>query len=182
MMSIHAQKFHYKRLDNLKTTVLELPYVGDRYSMFILLPDAIDGLTALESGLDAQSLDSAIQNLTHRRAYKLTMPRINIEKKLNLKESVKALGIQKLFGDNADLSGMFHQPGIFVKNIIQQAVIEISENGTRASVATELAFGGFLMSIPIPHFSINRPFMFVLRDKTIGVNLFYGRYTDPRIK
>ncbi|KAK6167797.1 hypothetical protein SNE40_021740 [Patella caerulea] len=109
------------------------------------------------------------------------MPRINIEKKLQLKESVKDLGIRKIFESSADLSGMFSQPGIFVDNIIQQSVIELSENGTRASVATGIVFHGFLMGrITIP-LRINRPFMFVLRDKSVGVNLFYGRYTDPRV-
>ncbi|KAK6167796.1 hypothetical protein SNE40_021739 [Patella caerulea] len=180
MMSVHEQMFNYKRLGNLKTTVMELPYVGDRYSMFILLPDAIEGLAALESGLDAQALDSAIQNLDQRRFFTLAMPKVKIESELQLKKSLNLLGVQDLFDPlSSDLSGITGDLGLFVDEAIQKAVIEINERGTKAAAVTGFGIKA-LAIIQTQHVTINHPYMFVLRDTVTGVNLFHGRYTDPR--
>src|SRR4029079_9035476 len=39
-------------------TALELPYKGGELSMMLLVPDAIDGLAAVESTFDAKRLDA----------------------------------------------------------------------------------------------------------------------------
>jgi serpin B len=57
----------------------------------------------------------------------------------------------------------------------QQAKIEVDENGTRAAAVTSIEVG--VTSIPPEPeiIVIDRPFIYLLRDRTSGVVLFSGR-------
>ena len=58
-------------------------------------------------------------------------------------------------------------------------MIEVNEEGSEAAAATA-AQTNTRMAGP-PHISMifDRPFYFILQDKTHGVNLFMGRIVDP---
>ncbi|PVD18417.1 hypothetical protein C0Q70_20966 [Pomacea canaliculata] len=59
-------------------------------------------------------------------------------------------------------------------------MIEVAEIGTKAAAVTFIGVGaGAPILPPPPEFKADHPFMFVLRDKVNGVNLFMGRVADP---
>ncbi|ESO86044.1 hypothetical protein LOTGIDRAFT_129913, partial [Lottia gigantea] len=190
MMTLSEKMFRYKRLDNLKTTVMELPYVGDRYSMYILLPDDIEGLSTLESSLDATSLESALTSKNSHllsgmdkiTRFIITMPKFSLGSSLKLNQPLQDLGLNKIFdGRQADLSGITGKQNLVVNSVIQKAVIDVTESGTRAAAVTGI--GIVLTSsvhLPPRYLRIDHPFMFAIRDKQTNTNLFMGRYTDPR--
>ena len=60
-------KAGYAELPDARAKLLELPYRGDALSMIVLLPDAKDGLGALEEQLTAERLDGWIGTATHAR-------------------------------------------------------------------------------------------------------------------
>ncbi|KAK6167791.1 hypothetical protein SNE40_021736 [Patella caerulea] len=123
-----------------------------------------------------------LSDLQHSGLFTLAMPKIKIENKLKLKQSLQGLGIQKVFDpSSADLSGITGMPGLFIGEAIQQAVIEIGESGTKAAAVTGFGIAALSSAIHFPRYiTLNHPYMFVIRDKVAGVNLFHGRYTDPR--
>ena len=53
---------------------------------------------------------------------------------------------------------------------------QVNERGTKAAAVTSV--GVVLLSLP-PEFTVNHPFLFVLRDNKAGLNLFMGRVNDP---
>jgi serpin B len=55
-------------------------------------------------------------------------------------------------------------------------VIEVDESGTRAAAAT----GGEMVASHGPTIAIDRPYLYVIRDRGAGTILFIGRVTDPR--
>lgn len=67
MMSMNAKDLEYFDSAQLESAVLELPYVGGRASMFIILPHDVEGLTLVESRLNAQSLGEVFSNLRTER-------------------------------------------------------------------------------------------------------------------
>jgi len=55
---------------------------------------------------------------------------------------------------------------------------ESREQGTRAAAAT----GGAMVGSHGPTIEVNRPFLYVIRDRGAGTILFIGRVTDPTIE
>ena len=60
----------------------------------------------------------------------------------------------------------------------QLAKIEVDEEGTTAAAVTSVT-GATTTSIGPDPININRPFVYVLRDRTTGTVLFTGRVVDP---
>ena len=65
--------------------------------------------------------------------------------------------------------------------VVHRALIKVDEEGTTAAAATGVFVSRYALvqhTRPIP-FHADRPIIFVIRDKTAGVNLFMGRYSNP---
>lgn len=67
MMSMNVKDLDYFDSAKLESAVLELPYVGGQASMFIILPHSVEGLTLVESRLNAQSLGEVFRKLRTER-------------------------------------------------------------------------------------------------------------------
>ena len=58
----------------------------------------------------------------------------------------------------------------------QDTYVEVTEEGTKAAAVTTI--GMTTTSIPIdetPYFVVNKPFVFLIREKSTGVILFIGK-------
>ena len=63
--------------------------------------------------------------------------------------------------------------------MVHQANIDVDEEGTEAAAATAVIIG-VLSSFPdAVTLTVDRPFVFALRDTQTGAVLFLGRITDP---
>lgn len=62
-------------------------------------------------------------SLTQRR-FQIKFPKFNIEKEMNLTTALKSFGVEEVFTDQADLSGI--APKIQVSEVLHKAVIEVS--------------------------------------------------------
>jgi len=52
--------------------------------------------------------------------------------------------------------------------------------GTEAAAATAVMMRSSIRRVPYFTMRINRPFLFLIRDRVTGTILFMGRVTDPR--
>ncbi|XP_044003667.1 serine protease inhibitor-like [Aphidius gifuensis] len=90
------------------------------------------------------------------------------------------MGIKDAFTSKANFHGITEQNDISISKVIQQAFIEVNEDGTKAAAATHMgimplsAYGGPL------DIHVNRPFLFLLA--TERVILFTGYVNDPTTK
>lgn len=80
------------------------------------------------------------------------------------------------FGGGADLSGMTGTPGLWVQAFEHEAVVEVDEQGVEAAPAS----GAAMAESHGPTVTVDRPFLFLVRDRPTGALLFLGRVTDPR--
>lgn len=169
------------RLGHLEgATLIELPYVGEALSMVIVLPDAADGLPAVEQGLDAASLEAALAAATPQRV-DLRLPRFRIEPTapVSLRTHLEALGMRRAWqAGQADFSGMTGTGGAPISDAVHKAFIEVNEQGTEAAAATAISVARG-MSAPGTPFYADHPFLFTIRDTRTGALLFLGRLTDP---
>jgi serpin B len=56
---------------------------------------------------------------------------------------------------------------------VHNAFVAVDEKGTEAAAATAVVVGN--TSVPAVSVNMNRPFIFLIRDKVSGTILFFGR-------
>jgi serpin B len=74
---------------------------------------------------------------------------------------------------------MTGSPELFVSDVIHKAFVSVDEAGTEAAAATAVPME--LTAIPDPpvEVTLDRPFIFLIRDIETGAVLFVGRVLDP---
>ena len=81
----------------------------------------------------------------------------------------------------ADFSGITSDPnGLYISNVVHQAVVEVNEEGTEAAAATGVIMMTRCAMILEPaNFICNRPFLFLIHEKNHNSILFFGKYVKP---
>ncbi|CAH1784047.1 unnamed protein product, partial [Owenia fusiformis] len=180
MMNLQAE-FPMEYLRDLKTKVLELPYVNNQLSMVILLPDERNGISELESKLTVDILQS-VCNPVRRRKMKVNvaLPRFKLEQSFDLGNSLKTLGMKQLFKEgSADLSGIDGTKELYVSKVLHKAFVEVNEEGSEAAAATAVVMRMRCMPAPTPDFRCDHPFMFIIKDNRSNAILFMGKLASP---
>ena len=170
--------FRYDVNAELGCRIVELPYGGTDLSMVVLVPQALDGLPEVESRLTVDLLNSAIDSLEETNV-QVKLPKFNITKRVDLVEVLSNMGMKDLFkSGSADLSGLAVSPDdLAVSGVIHKAYISVDEEGTEAAAATAVVV---TRGMP-PTINANRPFLFLIREKTTGTILFLGRVIQPPV-
>jgi serpin B len=81
----------------------------------------------------------------------------------------------------ADFTGIYDRSqeprNLFISHVIHKAFVAVDELGTEAAAATGVVAG--IVSEPENNITVDRPFLFVIRDRESGTLLFAGRVLDP---
>lgn len=158
---------------------VELPYYRRPISMVLLVPNSQgeDALAALERQMSSrwsEILDARAQ----WNAVILTMPQFKVRGSHSLSSTLSPLGLNAIFAPGADFSGISDEPGFAVDEILHDAYISVDQYGTEAAAATLAMTLGFTPRAQVP-LTIDRPFLFLVSDKSSGVILFLGRFEKP---
>jgi serpin B len=151
---------------------VELPYVGQA-SMLVIVPDE-GRFAAVEGGLDGQFLAEVDSDLAEHLV-DLRLPRWESQSHLDLIPALRSLGIDLLFGP-ADLTGIA-DADLFVSDVVHAANITVDETGTEAAAATAVAIDE--SGAPPASLTVDRPFIYLIRDDPNGQILFMGRLLVP---
>jgi serpin B len=155
-------------------TAVRLPYAGDDLAMTIVVPSAFD---AFEQQLSADLLDEVDAGLSPAGP-SLSLPRFTARSASGLKPVLAGLGMTSMFDERrADLSGISQTEQLVVGAVQHEAVVTVDETGTEAAAATGVDIRAVSAPMPV---MVDRPFLFVVRDRSTGAVLFLGRVTDPR--
>ena len=108
-----------------------------------------------------------------KREVMLSLPRFKVENKFTLNDVLKNMGMQLAFTDNADFSNI-SDIDLLISKVLHKTYIAVDEEGTEAAAVTAVEIG--VTSMPdYPIFTVNKPFVFVIREKSTGVILFIGK-------
>ncbi len=100
--------------------------------MLIVLPTKNDGLPALLTKLlnpaSLPTFRKLFSKSTYaKRRFMFYMPKFTLGgDSLDLKDHLRALGMNEVFTDRADFSGMTGERNFFIDSVMHQAVIEVS--------------------------------------------------------
>jgi len=158
--------------------VVELPYDGGELSMVVLLP-AEGQFAAFEDSIDNEALMDVLDRLQWTRL-DLTMPKFKMETSFSLNDALDALGMVRAFDpERADFSGMDGTRSLYITDVVHKAFVEVDEAGTEAAAATAVIVGTTSMPADPIAVTIDRPFLFLIRDIETGTVLFLGRVMNP---
>lgn len=176
-MMHQSGKFAYLKGEGFQAVAL--PYGDGTLSFYLFLPD------------EGRSIDEFLKSLTPERwkewlaKFKPTegdvgLPRFRIEATYPLNEPLMAMGMTDAFDPSrADLSGIAPITGVrlFISKVLQKAVVEVNEEGTKAAAATGIEFA---LQYNPNRFTLiaNRPFFFAIRHNATGAVLFMGVVRD----
>jgi len=171
-----SESFAYTENDTYQA--IELPYDGGELSMIILLPRE-GQFEQVEAALDAELTQTALQDMIHQQV-NLAMPRFEFDADLSLAQTLAAMGMPIAFTGDADFSGMAEKGDLFISNVLHKAFVSVDEAGTEAAAATAVVMKELSVAPGEPiEMTIDRPFVFLIRDVETGSILFLGRVVDP---
>jgi len=156
---------------------VELPYNGETLSMVLFVPDR-GTYEAFEAGLDYALYEEIVGSIEHREV-DLQLPKFEVSYNVSLVDPLTELGMTDPFTGAADFSGIDGTHDLFISNVLHKAWVSVNEAGTEAAAATAVIVS--LVAYPAPPvvLTINRPFLFVIRDVPTGTILFVGRVVNP---
>ncbi|XP_074147495.1 alpha-1-antiproteinase 2-like [Sminthopsis crassicaudata] len=175
-MMMKKERLYYSREDELFSSMVVLPYEGNAW-LILILPD--EG--KLEQALDSIITERVLSRFTKKRKVTIYLPRISISTTYNLEEVLPKIGLQDVFTNDADLSGISTQFKLRVSKVLHKAAFEVSENGTVAAAATGIGIQRYIAFHPII-MNFNRPFIVSLMDTNIHQHLFVGKIVNPIAK
>ena len=166
--------------------VVDLPYDGLKISMTILLPDA-GTFREFEQAMDAALFSRTLESIEHDYV-ELTMPEFEFESEFRMGETLKTMGMPNAFDRIAsDFSGMDGRsclagdvPCLVISEVVHKAFVSVDEEGTEAAAATSVITEKVVegRSDPIK-VMVDRPFIFLIRDRATDAILFVGRVENP---
>jgi serpin B len=109
----------------------------------------------------------------------LTVPKFEYDSEFSLKDTLSGMGMPIAFTGGADFSGMTGNRDLNIKDVIHKAFIVLDEEGTEAAAATAVIVGETALPSPQVEVTIDRPFIFLIRDIATGTILFVGRVLNP---
>jgi serpin B len=174
-----SQTGQFKYLDTETLELLELPYVGDRLSMLVLLPRKGIELEKVEQILTSENL-RAWRSSMEDTGVRVFLPKFKTLTRFELNDSLIALGMKDAFDEDlADFSGIPGKKDLYISKVIHKAFVDVNEEGTEAAASTAVVMSTKSMRIE-PIFRADHPFIFAILDKQSGSILFLGRLMNPQ--
>ena len=177
-MMFQKGKYSYGEDDEMQ--LLSLPYKGNELSMFIILPKKIDSFDSVEQKVIKNNLPITALRAQEVGVY---LPKFKITcGTINLKDTLKAMGMKDAFSDSSDFSGMNGRRDLYISQVFHKAFVEINEEGTEAAASTAVVIKLKSVSLPTPVFRADRPFIFMIKDNASQSILFIGKVCNPTIE
>lgn len=173
-MMHQTKEMNFAQIGNYKA--LELPYSNEKYVMTVLLPDA-GKLNDVVENLTPSAWATISKSLTKQKVM-VALPKFTLKYSKKLNDILAEMGMPTAFTGNADLSKIMAPAGkLKVDFVKQDAYVAVDEQGTEAAAVTTIGVG--LTSLPMyPEFICDRPFLFVISEKSSNTILFVGRIAN----
>ena len=167
--------------ENEDLQIIELGYENERYSMIVILPKEYEyDFTKAEFQTQLQNFNTS----KHYNRVQLSFPKFDLTSKYDLIPVLQNLGMTNAFDPTqSDLSKIFADgQNNFVDSAIHQVRIQVNEKETKAAAVTMF---GMKVTSAMPErppivFKADHPFLYVIRDNELGINLFTGIVREPK--
>lgn len=159
-----------------------LPYADSSYAFVAIKPAGKKNIRTWYQSYSAKKLQNLIA-ARKRMDVDLSLVKFQAKCKEDLVDSLKKMGIVKAFdpkkADFTLLGTSSQGNSLHISKVLQEAVIEVAEDGTKASASTVVAMedGGSVME-PVP-VAFDRSFLYMIMDMEREMPVFIGIMDDP---
>ena len=181
-MMTEVEEYGYAKGDGYQA--VDLPYAGEEVSMTILLPDR-GTFRDFEETMDAALVSRIIEEI-QLTTVDLTMPKFEFESQFRLNDTLETMGMSNAFSElKADFSGMDGQSCLtgsnclLISGVFHKAFVAVDQEGTEAAAATAVIARFTSGTLSYVTVEVDRPFIFLIRDRVTGTILFVGRFEEP---
>ncbi len=166
-----------KRTNYNGATIIELPYGRTNFSMVVMLPNTnLDQFIGDLDGSGWNSITTSLDDQNEWSEIDVLMPKFKFSNEKYLNDQLQSMGMIDAFSYiDADLSGIADD-NIFVSFVKQNTFVEVNEEGTEAAAVTSV---GITVTSLAHNFNINKPFIFVIRERTSNTLIFIGKVMNP---
>lgn len=174
-----SRKGRYNYVEYQGCQMIELPYLGSSYSMFVVLPP---------EGMKIDGFLPYVNENTYKQAMgmmapaevKFKMPKVKMETELLLNDVLMGMGVRTAFTGAADFRGISESGPLAVSQVKQKCYVDISESGTEAAAVTSVMvrLTSVRPEIDIKVMTVDRPYVFFIADKESDDILFAGKIVN----
>ncbi|CAB3238336.1 unnamed protein product [Arctia plantaginis] len=178
------EKFYYTESAKLGAKILRMPYLGKKFSMYIIVPIDLLGMSRVMSNINV--LRTEMNNLREHYV-DVKLPKFKFDYTSQLGGILKELGVREAFEDTASFPGIargqYLSERIKISKVLQRSGIEVNELGSVAYAATEIALVNKFGEDTESQVEVvaNRPFLFFIQDELTRQLLVTGRVSDPTL-
>lgn len=179
-MMTNSDEYSYAKGNGLEA--IRLPYADGTFAMYVVLPQDADGLRALLQQLSPAGFSNLTASL-HKARGIIELPRFTINYDATLNMTLKKLGMEVAFGENADFSGIHRPPPrMQISEVRHGSFLKVDEEGTEAAAVTSIGITAQAVrpSVPPFHMVVDHPFFVAIRDERNGQLLFTGVVAEPQ--
>ncbi len=173
-MMARRATFNYAEYQGAR--MIEIPYAGGSYAMYIILPPA--GMSP-ESILPyiSESLYRSAMSMLQPKEVALNMPQFRMETSLVLNKTLERMGVTTAFSSAADFKGISVMGPLRLDVIKQKCYIDVNTKGTEAAAVTGAQIR--MTSVrPVVSMNVDRPFLFIIADVENKMPLFAGKIVN----
>ena len=151
----------------------DLPYGNSAFTMTVVLPHPGVNINTVAASLTTSSW-AALASQFHESSGDLFLPRFKLEWERELNDDLKVLGMRDAFiPDGADFTRMSPLgKKLYISVVKQKTYVDVNEEGTEAAAVTNV---GISVTSAPPSFRVDRPFIFVIRERLSGTIVFMGK-------
>ena len=177
-MTLKKGQYYYYQEPNRQVDIIDLPYGNSQFSMTIVLPKDQTTVPDIVRRLNQKQLTTWLANGYTAQDLELQLPRFKMEYNKEFNDIMTQMGMGEAFTKEANFSRMLDNPTerLFISKIAQKTFLEVNEEGAEAAAVTVVLTK--VDSAPLPVL-VNRPFVFLIREKSTNAILFIGQLMEP---
>lgn len=169
----------YGEMARFDSEIVGIPYKGDRFVMYIILPKTDEGWKVVEEELSGLQPTFFQLSANSEPEVLLTLPKWEIDTDMStLTEIFQKIGLGHLFSIQADYTNMV-EGGVQLSEVLHKAKIQVTEEGTEAAAATAVVSSRSAVSFDDPkQVVVDHPFLYYVMDLQDNTILFQGTVTN----
>lgn len=155
-------------------------YKDGKYAFAALLPNENVNINDYVESLTGERISAILQGAQNERV-SVKIPKFTCEFDISLKDVLSEVGMKLTFDkEKADFSKMAKSSmgNIFIGDAFHKAFITVDERGTKAAAATMIKGGASAAPTKIREVFLERPFVYMIIDKSQNLPIFIGVLTD----
>jgi serine protease inhibitor len=159
-------------------SAIEMPYGQGNFVMTLLLPNTGKTTADVIAAFTADNWKTINDGLVARKV-QISLPRFKMSYEASLSGLLSSMGMADAFNSSvADFTGINAGGRLYISDVKHKTMVEVNEEGTVAAAVTAVIITTTVSMLPYV-INVNKPFVFVISEKSTGAILFTGRIMDP---